>query len=156
MADENNKVVDTRIYFDSVKDPMLTQQSSRDECDINCIVERAKKGADIAHINPSAPMYDDFVGFPDFRESMLMVTQANTMFMRLDARIRERFGNDPGRLLDFLADVSNRDEAISLGLIDAPVDPVPVVPVSRVVDPIVKASVSDSKSKKPKASGDEE
>jgi len=109
-----------RIYMNE-NDVCRTQQSAKDECDINLIVERAKRGADISHLSVSAaPVYGDFVGFPDYRESLLMVNKARDMFMSLDAFVRERFGNDPARLLDFLSDDKNREEGVKLGLIKAP------------------------------------
>lgn len=96
-----------------------TQQSAKDECDINLIVASAKRGADISALaNPRTPMYGDFTNLPSYRESLEMVTKAREMFMTLDAFVRERFANDPARLLDFLADDKNRDEAIKLGLVN--------------------------------------
>lgn len=101
--------------------PSLTQQSSKDECDINLIMERAKRGADLSQLQSGrTPMYGDFTNLPSYKDSLLMVNKARDMFMSLDAFVRERFGNDPGRLLDFLADSKNREEAIKLGLVKAP------------------------------------
>lgn len=99
----------------------LTQQSGKDECDINLIVERAKRGADLSQFTHNrVPMYGDFTNLPDYKQALLMVNKARDMFMSLDAFVRERFGNDPGRLLDFLSDDKNREEAIKLGLLKAP------------------------------------
>ena len=109
---------DTRVYFDREKEPVLTQQSAKDECDINLIVERAKRGADISNLSKGTPMYGDFTGLPDYRQALLMVNKARDMFMSLDARVRERFSNDPGRLLEFLGDDKNYDEALKLGLVE--------------------------------------
>lgn len=117
---------DGKIYCD---EPSLTQQSPKDECDINCIVERAKRGADLSKLQRAAvPMYGDFTNLPSYRDALLMVNKARAMFAALDARVRERFANDPGRMLDFLADESNREEGIKLGLIEAPVVNDPNVP----------------------------
>lgn len=113
----------TRVGNDG---PCHTQQSAKDECDINLIVESAKRGADISHLsNARTPMYGDFTGLPDFRSALLMVNKARDMFMSLDARVRERFANDPARLLDFLADDKNREEARKLGLLKPEEVPVP-------------------------------
>ena len=145
---------DTRIYMDA---PSVTQQSAKEECDINLIVERAKRGADLTHIAKGTPVYGDFTGLPDYRESLLMVNKARDMFMSLDSRIRERFSNDPGRLLEFLGDDKNREEALKLGLLK-PVEPPKVdehLETLKSIDRGLKGH-SDSKSKKPKASGDEE
>lgn len=116
--------------IDCSKDVSLTQQSSKDETDINVIIERAKRGAEVSHINPREPMYGDFTVVPrDLREALAMVKKAEEAFMSLDAVVRKRFENDAALMIDFLNDPGNRDEAVKLGLVVAPVVP--------VVDPIV-------------------
>lgn len=98
--------------------PSMTQQSSKDECDINVIIERAKRGADLSQLQAGkVPMYGDFTNLPSYRDALLMVNKARDMFMSLDALVRERFGNDPAKLLDFLGDDKNREEAVKLGLV---------------------------------------
>lgn len=107
-------------------DAPLTQQSGKDECDINVIVERAKRGADLSKLTRGdVPIYGDFTEIPtDLRDCLNSVRRADALFMSLDAVVRRRFENDPANLLDFLNDPNNRDEAISLGLVKAPVAPV--------------------------------
>lgn len=107
--------------IDCSKDVPLTQQSAKDECDINLIVEKAKRGAIVSHVNPAAPQYGSLIGFPSFREALDIVTKAQLAFAALDARIRDRFANDPAKLVDFLQDSKNLEEAIALGLVDKPV-----------------------------------
>jgi len=134
--------------IDCSKDEKLTQQSSKDECDINLIVERAKRGADITHLTTKVPQYGDFTQIPtDLRECLLQVRKADAAFMSLDAAVRRRFENDPVLLLDFLNDPKNRDEAIKLGLVAAPEVTVPPV-VEPPAPPI--ADVSGSKKSKAK------
>lgn len=123
--------------IDCSKDKPLTQQSAKDECDINLIVERAKRGA-IIEPRPEAPMYGDFSEIPkDLRECLVIARRADELFMSLDANIRRRFDNDPALMLDFLNDSKNRDEAISLGLVMAPPAPVPAPPAAPEVPPKV-------------------
>lgn len=130
--------------IDCSKDEPRTQQSSRDECDINSIVAKCLRGADLSLFARSdVPQYGDFTNLPDYRTSLLMVNMARDMFMALPAELRFRFANDPAQLLDFLDDEKNRDEARKLGLLK----PTPEV----VVDPVleeVKGLRSDLKSKK--------
>ena len=45
---------------------------------------------------------------------------ADAAFMAFPSSVRDRFGNDPSALFAFVHDSSNRDEAISLGLIGPP------------------------------------
>lgn len=105
------------LYCDDVS---LTKQSFKDECDINLIIERARAGMDISHVNARAPVFGDFSNIPSYQESLDFVNKADEMFMALDPKIRERFRNDPGHLLAFLADPANRDEAVRLGILNAP------------------------------------
>lgn len=116
--------------IDCSGDEPMTQQSGKDDADINVIVERAKRGAIPPPGRPAAPMYADFTEVPtDLREVLVMVKRADELFMSLDPFIRRRFDNDPAKMLDFLNDSKNRDEAVKLGLVKAPVVPVePVVP----------------------------
>lgn len=144
----------TKIKFEGEK--ALTQQNAAEECDINIIVAKAKRGADISHLTIKQPMYGDFRNMPDLRGALLAVKDAEERFMTLDPKVRKRFDNDPAKLLDFLNDNKNRDEAVELGLI--PKTPAVKLDESletlKSIDRSLKAS-SDSKSKK-RSAGDEE
>lgn len=112
--------------FDCSGDVPLTQQSAKDECDINVIVERGLRGGDLSLLARSqAPMYGDFTNLPDLRSALSIVNKANALFMSLDARIRERFYNDPALMMDFLKNPANYDEAVKLGM---------VIPKAKAVD----------------------
>lgn len=108
--------------------PSLTQQSFKDECDINTIVRRF--GLSGAMPEPLAPQYGDFSDAVDFHSAMNAVRSASEGFMTLPADMRKRFDNDPANLIRFLQDDANRPEAIALGLVDAPPSPPFVPPVS--------------------------
>lgn len=106
-------------------EPTLTKQSFKEECDVNEILKRAANGEDLsARLNSRVAQYGDFTNIPDFRESMNLIARANRMFMELDWQLRERFANDPAKLIDFLQDPANREEAVKLGLVNAPAKPV--------------------------------
>lgn len=66
------------------------------------------------------PFYGDFSVADDYHSAMNRVMQIEDMFMSLPAKVRNRFSNNAEALLRFVGDVSNRDEAIELGLIDKP------------------------------------
>lgn len=126
--------------IDCSKDEPMTQQSGRDDADINVIVERAKRGAIPPPGRGNVPMYGDFTEVPtDLRDVLIMVKRADDLFMSLDPYVRRRFGNDPALMLDFLNDSSNRDEAVKLGLVKAP-EPKPDV---ASVAPTIKTPSSD-------------
>lgn len=130
---------------DCSKDTPITQQSEKDDADINVIVERCKRGA-IAPVGRGAtPMYGDFTQVPkDLRDVLIMVKRADDLFMTLDPFVRRRFNNDPAEMIEFLNDSKNRDEAIKLGLVKAPEEPSVDKPV---VDVEPKASVTKAPAK---------
>lgn len=131
--------------IDCSKDEPLTQQSGKDECDINLIVERAKRGAAVP-FNERQPFYGDFTEIPtDLRVCLDQAKKANDAFMSLDAKVRFEFDNDPVKLLDFLNDPKNRDRAIELGLVNAPPE------ADAVVEPVQVPPIADSGVKKAKA-----
>lgn len=75
-----------------------TQQSLRDEVDINTIVRRFGVAAAPA-VAGSQGVYGDFTGITDYESALEMVERVRADFMRLPANLRERYGNDPGRFL---------------------------------------------------------
>jgi phage internal scaffolding protein len=97
-------------------EPTLAQQHARDECDINTIVRRFGLTGELPN-NVRVPRYGDFTGVSDYQTAMNMVMEANAAFMQLPAEVRSRFNNDPGALVDFISDDSNRAEAEKLGLV---------------------------------------
>lgn len=127
--------------------PSLTVQSDRDGCDINKIIDKFKKTGMIERINRNPGIYTDLTVLPDYMESLNVVARANEAFAELSAKLRERFNNDPARMLEFLSDENNRDEAIKLGLIKKPEAPKPD-PIMNVR--VVKDPAGDGGDKPPK------
>lgn len=94
----------------------LTQQHFKDDADINVILRKFGQGHDIPQsYNP--PMYGDFDTGDDYREKLDQIRAAAESFMELPANVRDRFSNDPARLLDFVSNDSNRAEAERMGLV---------------------------------------
>lgn len=119
--------------LDCSVEPSMTKQSFADECDINKIMERYEKSG----VMPEGRrMYEfgDAISEYSYQESLNAVIFADQQFAELPARLRDRFGNDPVQLLKFLEDPKNRDEAVELGLVDAP-SPAPEPMEVRIVDP---------------------
>jgi len=97
-----------------------TQQSFKDECDINRIVSQyVKTGTWSGSLRPPTrvPQFGDFSNVLEYQESMNKIIEAQEAFDALPARVRERFQNDPALLLAFLDDESNLSEAEKLGLV---------------------------------------
>lgn len=103
------------------EDPSLAQQQFQEESDINVLVERFGLTGEMP-ASPTVPQYGDFTGITDFQSAMNAVLVAQSQFMELPAKVRSRFDNDPQKLLEFVSDDSNREEARVLGLLkDVPV-----------------------------------
>ncbi|WNK13017.1 MAG: internal scaffolding protein [Microvirus sp.] len=102
-------------------DAGFTQQSFKDECDINEIVRRFGLTGQLPE-DLRVPVSGDFTGVSDFATAMLAVRQAQEGFNALPGALRARFSNDPQRLLDFMEDGSNLEEAVKLGLVQRPAE----------------------------------
>jgi len=100
-------------------EPSMAQQHFKDECDINQIMARYQRTGILTE-NPgsSRPLFGDFSNVSDFQSAQNAILDVHESFMTLPSSIRARFDNDPGLLLDFLSDEVNRNEAISLGLVN--------------------------------------
>lgn len=100
-----------------------TEQSHRQTVNINTIVAKARKGIP-PRIQKGDGLYGDFSGFTDFHTTMNRINDAKADFLCLPATTRERFANDVGRLLEFISDPANENEARELGLLpDKPAKP---------------------------------
>lgn len=96
-------------------EPTLTQQSFKDQQDINRIVKQyAKTG--VAVQTTRIPMSEDFVGITDYHSAMNAIRAGDEAFEALPSDIRERFHNDPAEFVDFCLDEANNEEAAKLGL----------------------------------------
>lgn len=109
--------VDLGVYGKS-----RTVQHHRESCDIASIVAKYKKTGILPQFrSQTVPgRFDDFSDVQDYQQACNRVIAAQQAFSELPVRVRERFSHDPAELLTFLADSSNRDEAIALGLIAVP------------------------------------
>ena len=112
-------------------DPSLAQQNFKDESDINFIVRQFGLTGELPRQTIS-PQYGDFTGVLDYHSAVNAVLAAQDEFMDLPAQMRARFDNDPAKLIDFLGNEENRDEAIKLGLIDKPISTSVETPVGEV------------------------
>ena len=95
---------------------LLTQQQFARECDINYIVKQNEATGFISHVNRGVPQWGDFGDSVDYKSALDYISDAKDAFMSLDASLRARFDNDPGKLLDFVSNPDNADEMVKLGL----------------------------------------
>lgn len=97
--------------------PSRTKQAMKEACDVNNILKKYQKTQLITHVNKINGQYGDFSEVLDFQSSLNALRSAEEAFLGLPSSIRKRFSNDPGELLAFLSDSSNKDEALKLGLL---------------------------------------
>ena len=132
--------------------PSKTDQSFRDDCDVNTIMRRYKKTGQISHLAKSQGVFGDFSNVPDLQDALQTVTEAQAIFDQFPADLRRRFGNSPVEFYRFMEDPANVDESIKLGLRTRR-EVVPQPPADKpegASDPEKKPSP-----KKPKADGKE-
>ena len=99
-----------RSAYDEVKDrvgdidfsgePVITKQEFKEESDVNTIMSKYVNYGVIPEGMPGA--FADVSDVGDFLDAQLLVKDAVEAFEALPSRVRERFGNDPARLLEFL------------------------------------------------------
>lgn len=99
------------------KEPSMTQQSFKNECDINRIVGQYKKHGVMTHLNTSQANYG-VAPSHTFHEAMNIVIQAQEMFDSLPSQLRKEFSNDPASFLEFVENPENIEDMVEMGLIE--------------------------------------
>lgn len=114
------------------------------EADINFLLARYKNTGSLYTAEDlikakRRPQFGDFTGIPDYQDSLDKMREAFSMFGDLPLAVRQRFSDDPVKLLDFLQDKNNFDEAVRLGLVDKlpekVVQPAPVDTAAGATEP---------------------
>lgn len=96
-------------------DELITVQAEKNDVDINKIVSKLAKGQAVT-VNNSEPFYGDVSELTGLQDAIIMIQEANELFMQYPAELREKFDNDPVKFVDFMSDEKNIPEAIKLGL----------------------------------------
>lgn len=103
-------------------DKSLTQQQFKDSSDINILFGKYLETGEIPQID--GLQYGDFTGIYDFQTAMNAVRAAEESFQTLPARIKNRFDNNPQKLVEFINDPENLEEARFLKLVNPASEPV--------------------------------
>lgn len=90
----------------------LTHQSERTRADINNLVKRG-----IVPPDPAQLHFRDFSDGADFQAVQDSIVQVRESFDSLSSDIRDRFKNDPAKLIDFVNNPQNAAEAADMGLL---------------------------------------
>lgn len=99
---------------------ILTEQSHKDQCNINMIVARARRTG-MAPGQAKPPQFMDCPAI-DYHQAMNVVTKGEQAFMQLPASVRRMYRNDPGMLLEAIRqsgkDSELRQELEELGVLE--------------------------------------
>lgn len=133
LPENQHKSIRRRVQI-MFNDPSLTKQEYKEESDINNIVARSRVTGELPQTR-SIPQYGDFSSLPDYQTALNTIQQADEAFLSLDSKIRARFDNNPGALIDFLQNPANLKEAIDLGIIEKPPLEPPKMPVPTPPEP---------------------
>lgn len=99
---------------------MLTQQSMKDETDINNIIGKFMKTGILTQPGATRKLMFGDTTSDSYHDMVNKIADAELAFTTLPSKIRDRFLNDPYQLLRFLENPENQKEAIKLGLIVLP------------------------------------
>ncbi|AXH74361.1 MAG: internal scaffolding protein [Microviridae sp.] len=115
-----------------------TKQAFKDECDIDVIMRRYQATGVLPGAERALGARYLDCRAADFQEAQLLVASAKSAFAEMPSSLRTRFDNDPRKLMQFLEDERNLEEARELGLVN---------PAAKVATPlavrVVEAAVAD-------------
>jgi len=105
----------------------LVQQHFADEVDINTIVRRFGLTRELP-LGIAGGVYGDFTGITDYDSALEQIEWARAGVMALPAEVRERFDNNPGKMISFAQSVSEQEFQAAFAPPPAPggVEPPPV------------------------------
>lgn len=108
-----------RVYTENLE-PSMTDQQWKDDCDVNHIMARYVKTGHLTHLQSKPGMYADLSKITDLVGAYEDIAQAEEAFKALPSRLRNKFDNDPVKLVEYLQDPKNLEEAIKEQLIPDP------------------------------------
>lgn len=124
---KTNEEARLKTFLDCSKEPSKTIQSDANAADINKIIARLARTDSLALLGEQEQVFADVSELGGLQESYMKVQKAEELFMKFPAEIRERFENDPVKIIEFLGDEKNRKEAEDIGMIPKKAEVVPVI-----------------------------
>lgn len=106
----------SRRVFTVNREPSMTDQQWSEECDTNYILEKFRRTGQVTHLAKSQGIFADVSNVQDLLPSLIKMKEAEDAFLQYPAEVRRRFDNDVVKMLQFLDDPKNDDEAKKLGL----------------------------------------
>lgn len=102
-------------YVDNL--PSKTDQSFRKEVNVNSIMAKYFKTRQIDLVKAGRGRYMDVSAIPDLMGAFDKVHRAEKAFSELPAVVRERLGNNPANMTDFVLDPKNEDLLREYGML---------------------------------------
>lgn len=134
-VDWTGEIVDPKTG-ELVKEPSMTKQSFKEECDINNIIREFGVTGIATHIRQNEGLFVDLPAPMEFQEAIELARGAQSAFDALPAQVRARFENDPEQFLAFMGNPDNQEEMIKLGLAkDTRPGPEPAPQKVQIVNP---------------------
>nr|DAL17928.1 MAG TPA_asm: Scaffold protein [Microviridae sp.] len=117
------------------KEPTMTIQSEKDNCDINVIMNRyATCGTPLpVRTDGLQPVFADVSKLGDYMENYNRCKHAEEVFNSLPSALRKELDNNPANLLPFIQNEANRERCVEYGLINKSIMEASKAPV--VVNP---------------------
>jgi len=130
-------------------DVEITEQHHAANLDMNVLIQKFRMGH-LPMPDPVGPeFFQDISHAADLRSVLDQGRRAREYFESLPAPLREKFANDPIRMVQFAINPQNEEEAVQLGILKRDKPPEPVRPTQVViVDPEGNVNVSHKPSKK--------
>lgn len=99
-------------------EPSRTKQEFLAESDINTMMAKYERVGLAPPSGTRQPIFGDFTdpAIGDYQAAMQQVQGVRDLMDRLPAKVRDRFANDPVKLLQFVQNKDNAQEAYELGL----------------------------------------
>lgn len=92
------------------------------QCNINEILKNRSMSEIMSEAAYANMTYLDISSLPSYQDALNIVIDADEKFLQLPSSVREKFGNNPQRFLDFVSDKNNISEMKELGLLNNPQD----------------------------------
>lgn len=119
LVDNKNEIKRRRVAI-TFTEPSLTKQEYSREADMNTIIKKYRLTGQLPPTK-SFGTYADVSNIGDYQSAVMKVQEAQEVFDSLPARIRSQFENNPAQLIDWVMDPKNKEDAITLGLLESDV-----------------------------------
>lgn len=125
MKITNHHELRRRVSIDC-SSPVLTDQSAKNQCDINVIMDNYSKTGMFSHLSQKEPHYIDNTQIPNLESAFEITKAATNAFYELPATIRKLMDNDPSKLETFISDPENADLLFKHGVLVKKPEPLKV------------------------------